>query len=599
MLPARASTIAELFLANAASTPDAVALERPGGEAPQRVTYAELGRIVREIALGLVALGVEPGDRVALLAETCPEWTLLDGGIACAGATVVPIYHTNSPEECRYVIEHSGARVVVCEDATQLAKIQRIRAACPALRDVVLMDGAAPAGVIGLADLRTRGGAADPAALGKRLMGTKPSDPATIVYTSGTTGPPKGCVLTHANWLATVEMYASALELPEQPVVFLFLPLAHSLARVTQLATLALGGTIAYWRGDPAKLLDDIALTRPTHLPVVPRVLEKIRARALDAADEGGAPQRALLSGSLSLGRRAAAHRHAHEPLRPPLRLAYGAADRLVLSRVRELFGDRIQQVLTGAAPIAPDVLRFFDACGITVYEGYGMTETCAAATLNVPRALRIGSVGKALPGTGVRVAADGEVLLHGPNVFAGYWRDEGATRATIDADGWLRTGDLGALDADGFLRITGRKKDLIITSSGKNVTPSNIEAALREIRWVGQAVVYGDRRPYLVAALTLDPDEVAALGEHVGLPGCDAAMLAADPRVHALLDEEVEQINAGFARIEQVKRFAVLPRDFTQVDGELTPTLKLRRAAVYEGYAGVFDALYEDAAAA
>ena len=593
----RPNTLAELFLVGAAQTPNAVALERPDGDGRRRITYAELGTTIREIALGFIALGIAPGDRVALLAATCPGWTLVNGGIACAGATVVPIYHTNSPEECRYAIEHSGARAVVCEDAAQLAKIERIRAACPALEHVVLMTGAAPEGVIGLTELRARGAAADPAALGERLAGAQPSDPATIVYTSGTTGPPKGCVLTHANLLATVEMYVGALELPQQPVVFLFLPLAHSLARVTQLATLTRGGTLAFWRGDPALLLDDVALTRPTHLPVVPRVLEKIRARALDAADAGGAPRRALLAAALALGRRAAAHRHAGEALPPPLRVAHGAADRLVLSRVRRLFGDRIEQVLTGAAPIAPDVLRFFDACGIAVYEGYGMTETCAAATLNTPRATRIGTVGRALPGVGVRIAADAEVLLRGPNVFPGYWHDETATRATIDADGWLRTGDLGALDADGYLRITGRKKDLIITSSGKNVTPSNVEAALREIRWVGQAVIYGDRRPYLVAALTLDPDEVAALGERVGLPEPDAAALAADPRVRELLAEEVEAVNAGFARIEQVKRFALLPRDFTQADGELTPTLKLRRAAVYDRYAATFADLYEDAA--
>lgn len=594
------ASLAALFLGAVARTPDRIALRQPaapGSEGGwQETTYAELGRAAREIAGGLAALGIAPGDRVALLANTRAEWTIADAGIACAGATTVPVYHTNSPQECRYVLVHSGARAILCEDARQLAKIEQIRAECPELEHLIVLEGAPSGAALGLAELRQRGAAAavaDPSALDARLAEVRPEDPATIVYTSGTTGPPKGCVLTHANWLSAVEMYAQQVEFGEQPVVFLFLPLAHSLARVAQLVTLDLGGTLAFWSRDAARMLDDVAASRPTHLPVVPRVLEKVRARVLDEIEAGSRLERRSFDAALSLGRRRAAVRRrpgARTP--PPLRVAHALADRLILRRVRAAFGDRLEQLLVGAAPVGPEVLAFFEACGITVLEGYGLTETCAAATLNTPDHTRLGTAGRPLPGVEVRIAADGEVLLHGPNVFPGYWHDDLATHEALD-DGWLRTGDLGTLDDGGYLRITGRTKDLIITSSGKNITPSNLEAALREIRWVSQAVAFGDRRPYLVAALTLDPDELRPLAERFDLPA-DSAALAADARVQAMLDEEVAAVNERFARIEQIKRFAVLDHDLTQAAGELTPTLKLKRGVVYDRYADVFAGLYE-----
>jgi len=590
------ATLAELFLRAAAREPDSAALRRPGAG---DVTYAELGRAARELALGLAALGIAPGDRVALLADTRPEWTLADAGIAVSGATTVPIYQTNSAEECRYVLAHSGARAVLCEDARQLAKIERVRAELPALEHAIDMTGARRDGVLALSDLRARGAGGDVRELDMRLAALRPDDPATIVYTSGTTGPPKGCVLTHRNWLAAVRMYAEQVPFGERPVVFLFLPLAHSLARVAQLVTLDIGGTIAFWGGDAGRIMEDVAALRPTHLPVVPRILEKIHARVLDEVERGGPLQRHAFDAALALGRRRAAARRraeAGERTPPALVAAHALADRLVLARVREIFGDRLEQLLVGAAPVGPEVLAFFEACGVTVLEGYGLTETCAAATINVPGATRLGTAGRPLPGVEVRIAGDGEVLLRGPNVFPGYHENELATREALDEHGWLRTGDLGTLDDGGYLRITGRTKDLIITSSGKNVTPSNLEAALREIRWVSQAVAFGDRRPYLVALLTLDADELPALAEHVGARNGDAdpAALAADPRVQELLDAEVEAVNARFARIEQIKRFGILDHDLTQAAGELTPTLKLKRNVVYDRYADEFAGLYE-----
>jgi long-chain acyl-CoA synthetase len=370
----------------------------------------------------------------------------------------------------------------------------------------------------------------------------------------------------------------------------MFLPLAHALARVVQMVSLQVGCTLAFWSGDSRRLVEDVGAAKPTHFPSVPRVFEKIHARVLARGEEGSAVKQRLFAWAIATGRRA---RPAMREGRASaiLKAQYALADRLVLSKVRELFGGRLELALTGAAPIPTEVLEFLDACGITVLEGYGMTETCAAATLNTPERPRFGTVGPALPGTGVEIADDGEILLSGPNVFKGYHRNEEATRDAFEGDA-VRTGDLGELE-DGNLRITGRKKDLIITSSGKNISPTNIENALRESRWISQAVVHGDNRSYLVALLTLDAEEVSALAAELGIDG-DVRSMAEDPRVREALQKEVDAANARFARIEQVKKFTVLEADLTQEAGELTPTMKVKRAVVEKRYADTFSALYD-----
>jgi long-chain acyl-CoA synthetase len=585
-----ARTVVEMVLrATAAHDGPALRFAREGEWA--EMSYAELGSAAREIARGLIALGIEPGDRVSILSNTRPEWTLVDLGALCAGAVVAPIYHTNSPEECRYVLDHAGSRVVFCENAEQAAKVAEIRHLCPALQHVVTFDGADGTS---LSQLRALGESVDPSALDEVAKQVQPDDPATIIYTSGTTGPPKGCITTHENCMATAEMYERQLDFgPGEPVVFMFLPLAHSLARMTELLVLDVGGTLAYWRRDPKMVLDDLAATRPTHVPSVPRVYEKVHTKALAGVEEAGRLKRTIFHWALATGKRM---RELERQGRRPdalLRRRYALADKLVLSKVRGLFGPDIRLGLTGAAPIAQDVLEFFDACGVLILEGYGMTETTAAATLNTKDRFRFGTVGRALPGAEVAIADDGEILMRGPHVFHGYFRNDDATAETFTEDGWLRSGDLGAIDADGYLRITGRKKDLIITSSGKNISAANLESALREIRWVSQAVVYGDNRPYLVALLTLDPDELPALADRAGV-AADPAIMSKDELVHAELERDVEAVNERFARIEQVKRFAVLDRDLTQEDGELTPTMKVKRAVVYKEFADRFDALYE-----
>jgi long-chain acyl-CoA synthetase len=587
-----ATTLGRMIL-SASERGEDVALRHPVGEGLQSISYRELGERSSQIACGLIALGIEQGDVVAILCSTRAEWTLCEAGAVCAGAVVAPIYNTNSPEECLHVLSHSEARLVFCEDAAQVAKIEQIRARCPALEHVIVIDGETP-GASPLQELRRQGEAVDAEEVERRVRAVEPGDVATLVYTSGTTGPPKGCMLTHANFLSATAMYRGQLELDDiQPVIYMFLPLAHVLARLAQTVVLDIGGTLAYWRGDPKQIVEEAAEAQPTHYVAVPRIYEKMHTAVISAVESRGPLARLLFGWALGVGRRARAAERAGRTLGPLSAARLRLADRVGRAKVRALFGPRLKLALVGAAPIDPELLEFFDACGVLVLEGYGMTESCAAATFNPAKAPRFGTVGRALPDSEVMVAEDGEVLLRGPHVFAGYHRDPEATAATL-SEGWLYTGDTGSLSPDGYLTLTGRKKDLIITSSGKNITSVNIESAVRETRWISEAVVYGDRRPYLVCLVTLDPDEVPKLAEQLGIPA-ELGSMARDERVRAVLQADIDAANARFARIEQIKRFGVLDHDLTQATGELTPTLKVKHAVVYERYAAFFDALYAE----
>jgi long-chain acyl-CoA synthetase len=585
-------TLGEMVL-NATERYTGTALEFEHNGHRVQIAYPDLGTIVTEIARGLIALGIRRGDRVAILGTTSAEWTMADYGALCAGAVVTPIYHTNSPEECAYVLAHSGARLVFCENPEQAAKVEQIRDRCPELKQIVLFNGTAD-DALSLRRLRKHARDATVKSVHLRLQATGPDDVATLVYTSGTTGPPKGCMLTHANFLAATRMYIDQLGINETHTMYQFLPLAHVLARVAQAVVIRAGARSCYWSGDATKIIDELGAYSPTHFPAVPRIYEKIHATAMGRAEDGSAPERALFRWALACGARANGASREGTRLSPLARAQHTLADRLVLSKIRRVFGPEHQLAMVGAAPVAKELLEFFEACGVRVLEGYGMTESCAAATLNTWAHTRYGTVGRPLPGTEIRIAEDGEILMRGPHVFKGYYHDPEATEQTLTPDGWLCSGDLGSLGDDGFLAITGRKKDLIITSSGKNITPVNIESALRDSRYITEAVVYGDNRPYLVAMVTLDVDESRKLAERLGIP-TDAATIAGDPAVRAEIQKEVDAVNAKLARIEQVKRFAILDHDLTQAGGELTPTLKVKRAAVYGKYADVFDDLYAE----
>ena len=557
----------------------------------ETVSYASLVDTARAIGRGLIDLGIGAGDRVAVLSNTRPEWTYADLGILLAGGVTVPVYQTNSPEECQYVLEHSGAKAIFCEDAEQLDKIDAIRGDCQDLEHVIVFTGERE-GVVTLNDLRARGGQHDEE-LDRRIAGVSPDEVATIVYTSGTTGPPKGCMLTHGNITSDLDMVLQRIEIGPSAVFYVFLPLAHVLTRIVQFIALGAGAELAYWGGDPKKIIEEVAQTRPTHLPSVPRIFEKIHTAATSKADAAGGVKAKLFHWAVGVGEKVRDRERERRSVDPLLKAQHAVADKLVLNKIRALFGDRIEVCLTGAAPIEPEIVEFFHAAGVYVLEGYGMTETSAVATVNTLEENKPGTVGKPVPGCEVRIAEDGEVLMRGPNIFKGYYRNEEATNADL-RDGWLHSGDLGEIDADGFLRITGRKKDLIITSSGKNITPSSIESAIRQSRWISQAVVFGDRRPYLTALITLDPDEAASLAERVGASSSDPEELARHEGVRAEVQRAIDDANKRFARIEQVKKFEILSRDFSADEDELTPTLKLKRNVVYERYDDRFQALYD-----
>ena len=591
--PAEASTgsrtIADMMALAARKHADRVAVRQKRDGAWQSLTYAQVGQIVREIALGLIGLGIQPGERVSILCTTRPEWTYADFAISSAGAVVVPIYPTNSPEECEWVAGNSEAVAVICEDAGQGAKIAAVRDRLPSLRHLIVVDPSGDVGdAISLDALRERGRGGDEAVLEQRMNGVRTDDPFTFIYTSGTTGPPKGCVLSHDNYRSVLNMCERLDVVQEDEVVYLFLPLAHAFALLIQLLAVDVGSTIAYFGGDTRAIVPELAEVKPTYMPSVPRIFEKIYTLATGKLSD---EDRERLRKAVELGVEVRDLETRGEPVPDDLRKAYEVADERVFRNVRAIFGGNLRQAVTGAAPIAPEILEFFYAAGVPVLEGYGMTETATVATYSTVEHHRFGTVGRALPGNEIRIARDGEVLIKGPNIFRGYYRNDDASFGAI-VDGWLHTGDLGSLDEDGYLKITGRKKDIIITAGGKNLTPANLENDMKQSRWVSQAIMHGDRRPYPVMLITLDEEEIAQFAQERGLP-TDVAELSRHPEVQALIQAELDKANAKYAQVEHVKKFVLLDHDLSQETGELTPTLKVKRNVVNEKYAELLDSLY------
>jgi long-chain acyl-CoA synthetase len=576
-------TIADLLPKAAEMYGDKVAQKYKVDGEWRDVSFRQVWEIAREIGLGLIDLGIQPGDRVCLLGNTRVEWTWADYAITTTGAVVVPIYPTNSPEECEWVIGNSEAVAIVCEDATQLAKVAEVRDRLPHLRHVITMtDGDA----VSVEELRERGRARDAEALAARYEAIGPDDPYTFIYTSGTTGPPKGCVLSHGNYRAILDsVNERELFRGEDDLVYLFLPLAHAFALLIQLGGTDTGAPIAYFGGDTKQIIAELAETHPTYLPSVPRIFEKIYTMVSSDADPD------VLEQATEVGGRYHDLEVAGQEIPADLREAYAKFDETIFANVRAAFGGRLREAVTGAAPIAKEILEFFWAAGVPVLEGYGMTETATAATTSRPEAHKFGTVGKALSGVELKVAEDGELLVKGKNIFRGYYKNDDASFGAV-VDGWLHTGDLATIDDDGYVSIVGRKKDIIITAGGKNLTPANFENDLKQTRWVSQCVMHGDRRPFPVALITLDEEEIVPWAEQQGLP-TDIASLSRHEQVHALIQAEVDKANAKYAQVEQVKKFVILDHDLAQETGELTPTLKVKRNVVNEKYAGLFDELY------
>ncbi len=561
-------TIGRLWLDAVAANRSSPAylVERDG--AWEEVSWREAARAVEELAHGLLAVGIRKGDTFAILGQTTLEWALFDFALGLVGAISVPIYANSSTKDAQFVVEHSEALGVLCEDDEQLAKVEPLRLAHAW-------------SFAGLDELRERGRAharEHPDAVLEAAANVQEDDLFTYIYTSGTTGPPKACMIRHSNYY---EMVAVVDELEDLTVaddlMLLYLPLAHNFGRLMHLTGPYVGFTIALLP-DPLRTAEALLQVRPTVLPSVPRVYEKVHSVVLAKFEDETGVKRRIIDWALRVGYRVSSLRQRGAQIPRTLELQRRLADKLVYAKVTERLGGRLRIAISGGAPLGRDIAEFFDALGITILEGYGLTECTSAATVNRVGRYRLGTVGPALPGTELRLGEDGELFIRSPTVFAGYFKDEAATREVLDDDGWLRSGDVAEIDADGFVTITDRKKDILVTAGGKNVAPANIENDLKAYREISQALVVGDRRPFIAALVTLDPDAVADL---------------ADEQKHQRVQEIVDEVNRDRSRFEQVKRFVILSRDFSMEDGEVTPTLKLKRRVVLDHFAPEVDSIY------
>jgi len=583
--PAPDDNLTDLLDRAARDRPDAVLFSRRVGDGWQDVTSEQFRAQVRRLAKGMVASGVQPGDRVAIMSKTRYEWTLADFAIWTAGAVTVPIYETSSAEQVSWILSDSGTVAVFVETAAHTTTVAHVRDTLPALREVWGFDAGA------VDELGAAGAAVDDAALEDRRRSLVGASVATIIYTSGTTGRPKGCELTHANFgdlTANAVAKLAGVVSVEGASTLLFLPLAHVFARFVQVLCVASGARLGH-SADVKNLVDDLGAFRPTFVLAVPRVFEKIYNSAEAKAEAGG-------KGKIfhAAAETAVAWSQALDGGRMPvtLTLRHALFDRLVYGRLRTTLGGQVQYAVSGGAPLGSRLGHFFRGAGVTVLEGWGLTETTAPATVNTPDRIRIGSVGLPLPGVTVRVADDGELLVRGVGVLRGYFRNPGATAEALE-DGWFRTGDLGEIDDDGYVRITGRKKEIIVTAGGKNVAPSILEDRLRAHALVSQCMVVGDQRPYVAALVTLDAEMLPTWLANSGKPPMDLAEAARDPDVRAEVQRAVDHANQAVSTAESIRSFLVLDTDFTEAGGHLTPKLSLKRAVVLKEFAAQVDQLY------
>jgi long-chain acyl-CoA synthetase len=550
--------------------------EEAGGWRP--VGWDEAARRVEELAAGFLALGLRPGDRAAILGRSRLEWSLVDFAMIAIGAVVVPVYAAATPADRAHVLSHSGTRLLVCESAAERERVARLPG-LGGLERALTMD----ASDRDLEELAERGRhhlRGDPGAVARARAAIREEHLLTLVYTSGTTGPPKGCMLTHRNYWSMVQMTRRIPDLVRPgDVVLLHLPLPHVFARLIHFLGPAVGMTVAFC-ADASRLGVALPAVRPTVLPSVPRLFETMHAAVVRDLERARGPRRTLVRAALAAGRAAARRRREGRSLGPWLALRFRLADRLVFARVKARLGGRLRHAVSGGAKLVPEVAELFESLDVLILEGYGLTECTTAAAVNRPDRYRIGTVGPPVPGVEVMIAEDGEILVRGDIVFAGYHLDEAATREALTDDRWLRTGDLGSLDADGFLSVTDRKKDIIVTSGGENVSPQRLETALRASPYVAEALVVGDGRPYLVALLVPDRTQIGAAARS-GL------------EVRRLLEGVVAGVNRGASRAERVQRFAILPRDLRAEEGELTPTLKARRHVCEAHFRELIESLY------
>jgi long-chain acyl-CoA synthetase len=568
------------------------------GDQWQALTWAQVGAVVRELALGLIALGRHRGESVALLSTSRAEWVQADFAIFSAGCVTTPIYPTYTPEQIAYIVNDSEARTLIVEDPAQLAKVLEVRGKLEPLEQIVVIQDyeGHEASILTWEELRRLGRENDDTLKGilaDRIASVRPEDVATIVYTSGTTGPPKGVVQTHGNHIAALNSVGQATGVKSGDVHLLFLPLAHSFARLESFIGVH-GGLTTAFAESLDRLADNLREVRPHFICGVPRVFEKVHARIVAGVEAGSPLKKKIFFWDLGVGRKVSRLQQARQPIPGRLMLKYRIAHKLVFSKLHQALGGRLRFAVSGGAPLSREIAEFFHAAGILILQGYGLTETCPVLTSNRIDHFKFGSVGPAIPGVELKIAPDGEILARGPNVASrGYFKKPEATAEVFEPDGWFHTGDIGRLDDEGFLFITDRKKDLIVTAGGMNIAPQNIENLLKADPFISQAMVYGDRRPYPVALITVNPEQLVEFANEPGILVTDYAQLTKHPKVTERVGRIVEAKNAQLQSYAKIKKFAVLPAEFTQDGGELTPTLKVKRKVVAEKYKDVLESLY------
>ena len=593
----RASSVPAMFRDRVAATPDAEAFRFPDGDGWASVTWRQLGDRVTLVAAGLVALGIQPEERVALASGTRYEWALVDFAILAAGAATTTVYPTTHAEDVAFIVANSGSRIAIAEDQKQVDKLVAHRAELPAVSKVVVIDGAGDGDwVISLDDLEQLGRdllAQAPTTVNDRIDAIRRDQLATLIYTSGTTGKPKGVRLTQDSWTYTAAAMDSLGVLSDKDLNYLWLPLAHAFGKVMLALPLQIGFTTVI-DGRVDKIIENLAVIRPTIMGAVPRIFEKVHGRITEMmAKEGGIKKR-LFDWASEVGLQVSRAKQAGQRPSPLLAAQHKLADRLVFSTIRQRFGGRMRFFISGSAALDRDIAQWFDAVGVIVLEGYGLTETSAASSINRPTAYRFGTVGWTLPQTEVKIADDGEILLKGPGIMNGYHDLPEATAEAIEADGWFHTGDIGELDGEGFLRITDRKKDMFKTSQGKYVAPSAISAHFKGIcPYASEIIVYGEGKPYCVALVSLDADSIREWAADNGMGEKSFGEIARDSTTREMVNGYVEQLNKGLNRWEQVKRFSIIDRELTVEAGDLTPSLKLKRKAVVDNFHDSIDTLY------
>lgn len=592
------NSIAQKFFDRVAEHPDRLLFQNKEAGAWRNYSWAESGKVIREIGNGLLALGVEKGERVAILSENRLAWVFTDLGILAAGGVSVGIYPSVLAEEVEYIVANSAARVIFVSTPGQLRKLVRRAETMPTLQHLVTYDRIpeAPAEAITLEELQARGRAyaeSHPAALKERTAALERQDLALLVYTSGTTGPPKGTMLSHGNVLWVYEAMAQVLDIHDTDQNLSYLPYAHVYERI--------GGIyFSVFRGLPIaiaegidKLTQNIAEVRPTILLGAPRVYEKIHAGLMRSVEEMPGWQQSLFHWAMQVGAAASPYKLSHKPMPLGLKLKNALADALIFKKIKNRFGGRIRFMVSAAAPIAPELIRFFHALDILILEGYGLTESSAPSHVNRPGEIKFGTVGRPLPGVEQKIAEDGEILLRGGNIFQGYFQREEDTREALDAEGWFHTGDIGEIDAEGYLKITDRKKDLIITAGGKNIGPQNIENLMKTDRFISEFLCYGDKKKFLVGLVTLDEESVKQWAQSQGIAGSDFAELSRKPELKQMIEGRIAELNKQLPKYSTVKRIEILPRQFTQEAGEVTPTLKLKRKVLNQKYRDQLEAMY------